>query len=212
MIKSGLRPTAQLRIATVLLRKTDRRDAPFAKEYVRGAAVVLCLIAAFQGTSYVYQVLLHNSASVKYDEIALNTGNLMGDEYLYLGSNTWTPFQDNVPHGNGAEINSYQKEYSTVLISGKAIEENASITVPLFYYVGYEAKDVETKETLELTRSQDNNRICVNLPIGYDGTFQVKFTGRFVWHVAGVISLLSFLAFLFFQIKREMFEKAKKEK
>lgn len=178
------------------------------KEYVRGAAVVLCLIAAFQGTSYVYQVLLHNSASVKYDEIALNTGNLMGDEYLYLGSNTWTPFQDNVPHGNGAEINSYQKEYSTVLISGKAIEENASITVPLFYYVGYEAKDVETKETLELTRSQDNNRICVNLPIGYDGTFQVKFTGRFVWHVAGVISLLSFLAFLFFQIKREMFEKA----
>ena len=30
MIKSGLRPTAQLRIATVLLRKTDRRDAPFA--------------------------------------------------------------------------------------------------------------------------------------------------------------------------------------
>ena len=31
MIKSGLRPTAQLRIATVLLRKTDRRDAPFAE-------------------------------------------------------------------------------------------------------------------------------------------------------------------------------------
>ena len=30
MIKSGLRPTAQLRIATVLPRKTDRRDAPFA--------------------------------------------------------------------------------------------------------------------------------------------------------------------------------------
>ena len=30
MIKSGLRPTARLRIATVLLRKTDRRDAPFA--------------------------------------------------------------------------------------------------------------------------------------------------------------------------------------
>lgn len=30
MIKSGLRPTAQLRIATVLLRKTDRWDAPFA--------------------------------------------------------------------------------------------------------------------------------------------------------------------------------------
>ena len=30
MIKSGLRPTAQLRIATVLLRKTARREAPFA--------------------------------------------------------------------------------------------------------------------------------------------------------------------------------------
>ena len=30
MIKSGLCPTAQLRIATVLLRKTDRRNAPFA--------------------------------------------------------------------------------------------------------------------------------------------------------------------------------------
>ena len=30
VIKSGLRPTALLRIATVLLRKTDRWDAPFA--------------------------------------------------------------------------------------------------------------------------------------------------------------------------------------
>ena len=36
MIKSGLRPTAQLRIATVLLRKTDRRDAPFAIETSKG--------------------------------------------------------------------------------------------------------------------------------------------------------------------------------
>lgn len=34
MIKSGLCPTAQLRIATVLLRKTDRRNAPFAVGYV----------------------------------------------------------------------------------------------------------------------------------------------------------------------------------
>ena len=36
MIKSGLRPTAQLRIATVLLRKTDRRDAPFAIPFLAG--------------------------------------------------------------------------------------------------------------------------------------------------------------------------------
>ena len=45
MIKSGLRPTAQLRIATVLLRKTDRRDAPFAMydDYVQHIKIMTAI-------------------------------------------------------------------------------------------------------------------------------------------------------------------------
>ena len=65
MIKSGLRPTAQLRIATVLLRKTDRRDAPFAEDALKKSDIS-SLQSVFTG---------YNSYASKISQKATSIGN-----------------------------------------------------------------------------------------------------------------------------------------
>lgn len=172
----------------------------WSKEYVKILAVGLCLVAAIQSTSYTYEVLFRGGMSIKYDEGTLSTENLMGDEYVYVGSSAWSALQDAEAHGYNMEIFSYKKNYNTIIIEGKATGDNPSVIVPLFYYIGYEANDVYTNERFEIIRSQDNNRICVNLPNDYEGTLIIRFSGLWYWHVAEIISLLAVIVLIVSQM------------
>lgn len=165
----------------------------WSRDLVRVFVAALCMIAAFQSSSYIYQVMFHRSLDYKYDEIVLDTGNLVGNEYLYAGSNTRVPFQDDAAYGYSTDINGFWKKENQVVVSARATGKEPYVTVPLFYYVGYEARDAETKERLEIFRSEDNNRIGIRLLDGYKGTFKVQFKEPWYWRLAEIISLLTLL-------------------
>lgn len=174
----------------------------WSKNIVLVFTAALCLLAAFQASSYIYQVMFHRGVSYKYDEAALNTGNLVGDEYLYVGSNTWIPFQDNAAHGYHTDINGFWKKGNQVTVSAMATGEKPYVTIPLFYYVGYEAHDVNTNEKLEIFRSEDNNRIGISLSEEYGGTFRIQFKEPWYWRMAEIISLITILLLWYYPQKR----------
>ena len=162
------------------------------KSYVRALAVGLCLIAAVQSVSYTYEVLFRGGVSIKYDSAAVSTEHLMGGEYVYLGTNTGESLRDRKIHTYDTEVISYNKNYNTIKAEIKSTGNNPRITVPLFYYIGYEAYDVNTNEKFVVSRAEDdNNRVAVALPTGYQGTVVVRFGGTWYWDVAEIISLLS---------------------
>lgn len=169
----------------------------WSRDLVRVFVVALCMIAVFQASSYVYQVMFHRGIIYKYDEAALDTGNLVGSEYLYIGSNTRDPFQDNAAHGYHTDIDGFWKKENQATVSTKVTGDKPYVTVPLFYYIGYEARDAETDKKLEIFRSEDNNRIGVRLWEGYSGTFRVQFKEPWYWRFAEIISLLTVLVLWF---------------
>ncbi|MDE7286563.1 MAG: hypothetical protein K2N55_06965, partial [Lachnospiraceae bacterium] len=132
------------------------------------------------------------------DNNAVSTG-----EYLYEDS--WGPATEarQIPVAEGAVIEGFNKRYCEVSVTCKSEREDAFVLMPLFYYIGYEARDLATDEVLELVRSEDNNRIRVNLPAGYEGTLRVRFKELPAWQAAKLISLLTILLLIFRWIKRK---------
>ncbi|MCD7863101.1 MAG: hypothetical protein LUG61_06240 [Lachnospiraceae bacterium] len=83
-------------------------------------------------------------------------------------------------------------------------DQNATVDIPMFAYDHYVAYDVETGETIEITRGE-NSRIRLNLPAGYTGTVKVEYHLSTLWAVCIVISLLTdalLIAYALFEKRR----------
>ena len=172
----------------------------------KAAAVVMALfglVAVWQGTQLIYSTLYRGDYFVIYDIAGLDNNAVSTGEYLY--ENTWGPATEGqqVPVANGAVIEGFHKQYCEVTVTCRSEKQDAYVCMPLFYYIGYEARDLATNEVLELVRSEDNNRIRVNLPAGYEGTFTVRFRELLTWKAAKLISILTILLLLFNRIKKK---------
>lgn len=169
-----------------------------------GAAVMalIGLVAALQGTQLIYSTLYRGDYFVLYDIAGLDNNAVSTGEYLY--ENTWGPATEGqqIPVADGGIIEGFHKQYCEVSVTCKSEREDAFVLLPLFYYIGYEARDLVTNEVLELVRSEDNNRIRVNLPAGYEGTFTVRFKELPAWQAAKLISLLTLLFLFFRRVKK----------
>ena len=175
--------------------------------YVRTLSAVLCLLAVLQGTAYVYEILLYQGGSFRYDSIEFDPIQLNGGDYLYANSDIWTCLSDQSEGGQGIEVLSYEKEADRMKIALRAKDKQAYLTVPAFYYPGYEARDCATGEHLEVGRSEENNRIYVNIPEGYDGVVEVRFGKRVSWRFAEVISFVAFMVIGFSLVCKNMWQR-----
>ncbi|MBD5548545.1 MAG: YfhO family protein [Lachnospiraceae bacterium] len=165
----------------------------YGKKAAMAAAALVGLISVLQGAQFIYSAMYRGDVFLAYDIAALDNNAVSTGEYLYEGSNGPATEGQQFPVGEGAVIEGFQKRYNEITLTCKSEKEDACILMPLFYYIGYEARDVATNRKLELVRSTDNNRIRVNLPQGYEGTFQVRFKELPVWRAAKLTSLLVIL-------------------
>ncbi|MCM1136241.1 MAG: hypothetical protein NC400_11795, partial [Clostridium sp.] len=154
--------------------------------------------------------------SLAYDINAFESNAVSTGEYLYEDS--WGPATETLqmPVGVGAEIESFEKRYNTVTLSCKAVEEEAALLMPLYYYPGYEAADLNTGEKFAVERSDDNNRICVHLPDNYQGTLQVRFREPVSWRMAeavsaGTLAVCLIIIFGFNKKMAEVLERKRRE-
>lgn len=170
--------------------------------------LLIGMTAVYQGFAFSYQTLYNGWYEVHYDGSLLNTNNLMGNEYLYEGSETWITEIEKTVTGENVTILSQEKEYNEISIQCTGAGEGASLQVPLFYYPGYVAYDTEDPAVqFEIGRG-GNNRICVWLPQGYEGGVRVRFEEPLLWRVAEGISILTMAGLVFAKI----YEKKRKHR
>lgn len=160
------------------------------------AAIVFCVIMAVgvhQSVGFSYDTLYSGMWAINYDAVTLSTTNLMGNEYLYRGSETWITDIDRVAKGQNIHIQESKKWYNHMEVTCEAAGEDAYLEVPMFYYPGYIAYATEdVRHRLELQRG-DNNRIRVTLPENFSGKVVIEFKEPVIWRAAEVISLITML-------------------
>ena len=166
-----------------------------------GVMAFVGILAVLQGAQLIYSAMYRGDVFLAYDVEALESNGGFAEEYLYEGSYGWVTEEAQAPFGEGIVIESYQKQYNRVTAVCKSQGEGAYLSLPLFYYIGYEAHDVATGDKMKLTGGADNNRIRVWLPADYEGTLQVTFEEPVSWRMAGAVSVFAILYLIFKGLK-----------
>ena len=75
------------------------------------------------------------------------------------------------------------------IIAANQGKEEARLAVPILYYKGYQAKDTQSGEKMEVY-SGHNGMGTIILPAGYEGQVTVKFISPWYWRISEFITLL----------------------
>lgn len=134
---------------------------------------------------------VHSSSFVRiYNPEGMGSGYIAGQEYLPYGTDAGQ-LSYRAPIASGdVELEGYEKGPLTVEVSCINYGAEGSLNLPLLYYKGYRAYDVDTKEALEVYDGE-NHTVHVKVPEGYEGTIRTTFVSPWYWRVAEAISLLS---------------------
>lgn len=176
---------------------------------------VYCSIAALLlilSSVYLMNEAMDKQGSYRiYNSEGMGFGYVSSGEYLPYGTDTnqlW--YKDYVAEDN-LQVDYYKKESLSAVIDCKnESQREAFLELPLLYYKGYTAIDKESGEKLTVYDGT-NHSVSVAVPAGYNGTIAVKFVSPWYWRVAEVISVASFVVFLFYlwKIKKESTAEAK---
>ncbi len=153
------------------------------------------IIATLCVMSVILSLALFQSASEEfsflqaYDSGGLNVYELIGQEYLYNG----TDVQDLKTHESETVCGNEQNGNVVCNINSK--QENNVYRLPLLYYPWYVAKDVTTGEKIDIVKGE-NNVAFLELPEGYSGAVKVSFEEPMAWKVGNVISLVTLISLM----------------
>lgn len=165
------------------------------------AAVLMTAGTAMTASYYMDTVLTCTSFFRIYDETCMGNGYISGGEYILLGTDVSKLTYHAPAAGGGAGITSWSRKYCSFHIqcsnpgTGKGYLE-----LPLLYYKGYEASDVQSGKELPVVCG-DNNVVRVQLPAEYHGTVFLHFQDLWYWRMSEIISLLT--AFALFWLARK---------
>ncbi|MCR4788860.1 MAG: hypothetical protein K5888_09745 [Lachnospiraceae bacterium] len=167
----------------------------YLKKYSMIILIVVALVNADQVLDYVYKVLYNAPAKVVYDDIGLNTTDLIGYEYLYEGTDCNRTETDRDITGSNVIYTDVIRNANRFDIAISAVGEGGYLDLPLFYYPGYEAK-ADTGASVRIERGDNNNRLRVIPEGGFSGNITVRYREPALWRICEIISLLSFAALI----------------
>lgn len=107
---------------------------------------------------------------------------------------------------SGSEVNvTYHKGQTmsleiTDLADGENAEAMDVVILPYIYYDGYVAKDHATGKKYETYCTADYT-VGIRIPSDYSGTITVRYTGKWYWRIAEMVSLAAFV-YLLWQVCR----------
>ena len=130
----------------------------------------------------------------KAEAINLNSTIGMNHEYLLYGTDTekLTPCLYTISQ-DGVQILDRQKTGTTITVNYANGLEYGWIEVPLLWYPGYRAINLDTGEELPVTVG-DNNVVRVTVPGMSEGTFRLYYAGRGRYRAAEVVSILTLIS------------------
>lgn len=157
------------------------------------AAVFMIVGTALTATYYLDTTLTGTSFFRIYDATCMGNGYISGGEYVLLGTDVSTLTYKDAVSSEGVNISSYEKQYSNVnLACTNEINQAGYIELPLLYYKGYQALDVQTGEKLSVICG-DNNVVRVIIPANYQGSIQIQFCDLWYYRLAEVISVITLI-------------------
>lgn len=163
---------------------------------------VYCLIAMFLLT--ISSVYLLNAAMDEqgtyriYNSEGMGFGYVSSGEYLPYGTDAGQLLYGSYVAEDNLQVDSYEKSGLSAKISCQNnSQREAFLQLPILYYKGYVAYDIETGEKLQVYDG-NNHLVSVAVPAGYDGNMKVAFVSPWYWRVAECISLATFGVFLLY--------------
>ena len=129
----------------------------------------------------------------KAESINLNSTIGMNHEYLLYGTDTekltsclYTISQD------GVRILDREKRGTTITMDYDNGLEYGWVEVPLLWYPGYKAIDLDTGKELPVTIGE-NNVVRVTVPGLSEGVFRLYYAGRARYRAAEIVSILTLI-------------------
>ncbi|MBP5529379.1 MAG: hypothetical protein J6X80_04935 [Lachnospiraceae bacterium] len=177
-------------------------------KFADAMVIGLIILSVMSSLFYTSELLNVNAPFRLYDVPEFGTGFTSGSEYIFdeikSNYNDLLTYRDAIPSGN-VEMSDYSKDgldckVSVINESG----ENGFVDLPMLFYIGYSAKDLDTGENMTCIFG-DRCDIRVIIPDGYAGRFEVKYTGRGYWRIGDLLSALTIIAvgaWLFVSVKK----------
>lgn len=194
-------PTRLLTIACVLLVAL----AGVVSKYIMGLnredvkALFFCCVCGLTIITGLFTISHHLSKGgfVRiYNTEGMGFGYIAGAEYLPYETEQSLLVYRNPTAEDNVVIEGYEKGSLRVEVDCfNASGEEGTLTLPLLYYKGYQAYDMETGEKLEVFDGE-NHSVSVKVPAGYNGTICTRFISPWYWRVAEIITLLSAAGFV----------------
>lgn len=119
---------------------------------------------------------------------------VMGGEYLPEGVHTSLIESFKDPKMNYGEVLSSRKEKGTTFVEvSNNTQQEATLKVPILYYVGYKARDVQAGTGMDIKAGEDGF-LDVAIPAGYTGEVGIYYSEPIMWRVCELVSLITLLA------------------
>ncbi len=137
-------------------------------------------------------------------------GYIAGAEYLPYGTDQSQLRHKGPSAGENVLIEGYEKGALRVDVNCYHTgSEEGTLTLPLLYYKGYQAYDLDTGEVFEVFDGE-NHSVSVKVPGGYTGIIRTHFVSPWYWRAAELITLLSVAGYLFWIGKARRTAKSRK--
>ncbi|MCR5502467.1 MAG: hypothetical protein K6F53_05635 [Lachnospiraceae bacterium] len=170
------------------------------KKYIPLIIAIVLLVCMDQTMENTYKTLYTGPVGHYYDDICLDTNDLVGYEYLYEDTDYNRIHQENYVTTDNTTIEHVERKANRFLIKGVSAGNNAKLELPLYYYPGYTAKS-DSGKSLKVERGT-NNRVRIVFDNGFGGNVKVRYTEPLLWRICELTSLAAFVAVILLEIKR----------
>lgn len=155
-------------------------------------ALVVTLCGITTSSMYFINVSMQETETFQvYNVEGMGRGYISGAEYLIEGTDASKLLYGAPIVSDNVEVTAYEKGS---LRAGVSCTNHSSgsgyVDLPLLLYRGYRAVDADTGEALDVGYGE-NYTVCVTIPAGYSGTFEVRYEVPWYWRLSEVVTLLS---------------------
>jgi len=160
------------------------------------AGIVITLSGV--GASYFISTLSGSGWQYIYDENRVVEYNIMGGEYLPIGTAHDSFEIDTAVPGDGVVVSDFSRADSNYKINMNVTNNSGDtgyVDVPFLYYKGYRAVGDGQKLTV---MAGDLGFARVMIPAGFDGSITVDYMEPWYWRIYEVISILALIALIYF--------------
>lgn len=136
-----------------------------------------------------------------YSPSAIGHSAILGAEYLPLNAGFNYCYHEPFV-SEGVEIYEFWKKeldsYTVLSVQDGLVE--SYIDLPMIYYKGYLACDIQSNSSFDVISSEDGH-VRVLLPPSYYGTVRTYYSGMWYWHYAELVSLITLLIIILKYVK-----------